>query len=47
MKKRTYTGRGILSMLETCKKHNLTPANSTISIARDWDLGSPWRITTI
>ena len=41
----TFAGRGILSMLETCKAHGLTPENSTLHISREWDLDSPWRIT--
>lgn len=45
MAQKTYSGHGILALLDTCKKHNLTSNNSKLHIKNPDDLGSGWTIT--
>ena len=44
MKQKTYEGKGILNMLETCKKHKLFDWNSKLKVKDPTDLDSDWII---
>lgn len=45
MRQKTYTGHGIQSLMDTCKKHGLTRFNSKMVVSNPNDLDSKWIIT--
>ena len=45
MKQKTYTGKGVFSCIDTCKKYNLTKYNSDLSVSNPKDVNSKWKIT--
>ena len=44
MKQKTYTGKGLLNMLEVCKQYKLSNLNSKLKVKNPEDLDSEWTI---
>lgn len=45
MKQKTYSGKGVMSCMNVCKKYNLNKLNSNLYISNPKDIDSKWTIT--